>query len=83
MEKEIKIINKNGEEVAKNISYILQIIDSARFMTRSLSNPADNLSDGILKLNKNTDMMIKNAKFSELNISIATVFLNPQTLKMI
>ena len=52
-------------------------------MARSLSNTVNNLSDGILKLNKNTGMMIKNSKFSELNISIATVFLNTPTLKTI
>ena len=30
----------------------------------------------LIKLNINTDTMIKNAKLAELNISIATVFLN-------
>ena len=35
------------------------------------------------KLNVNFDTMIKNVKLAELNISIATVFLNTQTLKMI
>ena len=30
IEKEVTRIDKNGEEIAKNISYILQIIDSAR-----------------------------------------------------
>ena len=34
-------------------------------------------------LNVNTDMIIKNMKHVELNISIATVFLNTQILKMI
>ena len=42
----------------------------ARFMANSLSN-------------LNTDMMIKNVKHVELNTSIATVFLNTWTLKMI
>ena len=36
-----------------------------------------------IKLNLNTDTMIKNVKFVELNINIATGFLNTQTLKMI
>ena len=35
-----------------------------------------------IELNVNTDMMIKNVKLSELNISIVTVFLNIKTLKM-
>ena len=34
--KEVTRIDKNGEEVTKNISYILQFIDSARFMTSLL-----------------------------------------------
>ena len=37
----------------------------------------------VRKLNVTIDMMIKNVKLEELNISIATVFLNTQTLKMI
>ena len=36
-----------------------------------------------MELNINTNMIIKNMKVVELNISIATVFLNMQILKMI
>ena len=36
-----------------------------------------------LELNINSDTMIKNVKHMELNISIATVFLITQTLKII
>ena len=36
-----------------------------------------------IKLNVNTDTMIRNVKLAELNINIATAFLNTQTLKMI
>ena len=35
-----------------------------------------------IKLNVNSDTIIKIMKHAELNISIATVFLNTQTLKM-
>ena len=35
-----------------------------------------------IELNVNSDMMIKNVKHVELNIIIATVFLNTQILKM-
>ena len=35
MEKEVRKIDKNGEKITKNISYILQFIDSARFMASS------------------------------------------------
>ena len=36
-----------------------------------------------IELNVNTNIIRKNVKFVELNISIETVFLNTQTLKMI
>ena len=36
-----------------------------------------------IKLDVNTDAMIKTVKFKELNINITTVLLNTQTLKMI
>ena len=52
--KEVTIINKNGEEIPKNLSYILQFIDNARFMASSLSNLFNNLSEGIHRLNVNT-----------------------------
>ena len=52
-------------------------------MANSLSNLVNNLSEGITELNVNLDTMIKNVKHVELNISIATVFSNIQTLKMI
>ena len=32
IEKEVTRIDKNGEEVTKNISYLLQFIDGARFI---------------------------------------------------
>ena len=37
----------------------------------------------LVKLNVNTDTMIKNVKPAESNINIATVLLNTQTLQMI
>ena len=48
--KEITIVDKNGEEVTKNISYILQFIDSARFIASFLSNLVNNPSEGIHKI---------------------------------
>ena len=36
-----------------------------------------------IKLNVNRNTMMKNVKLAELNVNIATVFLNTQTLKMI
>ena len=49
-EKEVTRIDENGEEITKNISYILQFIDSARFMTSSLSNLVNNLSERIHRI---------------------------------
>ena len=39
------IIDKNGGKITENISYRLQFIDSARFMSSSLSNLVNNLSE--------------------------------------
>ena len=64
----------------KNMPSILQFIDSTRFMASSLLNIVKKVSEGQLNVNQN--MMIKNMKHAELNISIATVFLNAQILKM-
>ena len=50
IEKEVTRIDKNGEKVTKNISYILQFIDSARFMASPLSNLVNNLSERIHKI---------------------------------
>ena len=45
-----------------------------------LTNLVNNLSEGISKTNVNMEMIIKNLKLVELNISIATVFLEKQML---
>ena len=50
VEKEITRIDKNGEEVTKNKSYILQFIDSPRFVPSSLSNLLNNLSERIHRI---------------------------------
>ena len=42
IEKEFTRINKNGEEIIKNTSYILEFIDSARVVVSSLSNLVNN-----------------------------------------
>ena len=47
MEKEVTKIDKDGEEITRNISYKLQFINSARVMAISLSNLVNNLSEGI------------------------------------
>ena len=50
MEKEVTRIDKNGEEVTKNISYFLQCIDSAKCVASTISNLVNNLSEGIYRI---------------------------------
>ena len=50
IETEVTGIDKNGEEITKNESYILQFIDSAGFMTTTLSNLVNNLSEGFHRI---------------------------------
>ena len=64
------------------MSYILQFIDSARFMASSLSNFVYNLSDAVHRIKCKLEHKIKNVKHMELNTSAATVFLNIKALKM-
>ena len=71
------------EKNTGHISYILQFIDSARFMASSLSNLVNNLSEGVHRIKCKYKLGEKKVKLIELNISIATDFLNIQTLKMI
>ena len=52
-------------------------------MASSLSNPINNLAEGIHKINVNMDLVIKNLKLAELNTKTATALMNAQTLKMI
>ena len=43
-------MDRKGEEIAQNMSYISQFIDSAKFMANSLSKLVNNLSKGIHKI---------------------------------
>ena len=84
IEKEVTRVDKNGEEMTKNIFYILQYIDSPRFIASCLlSNLVNNLSEGIHRIKCKYGHDEKKVKHVELNISIATVFLNIKTLKLI
>ena len=47
IEKEVIASDKRRKEIAKNISYRLQFIDSARFMSSSLSYLVYDLAEGI------------------------------------
>ena len=50
MEEQVWRTNKNGEGIAKNISYILKFIDSIKFIASSLSNIVNNLSERIHRI---------------------------------
>ena len=68
IEKAVTRIDKNGEEISKNISYILQFIDSARFMASSLPNLVNNLYKGFHSVKCKLELWL---------------FLHTQILKMI
>ena len=78
--KEVTRIDKNGEEVTKNISYKLQFNHSARVMASSLSNLVNSFFKRIRKIKCKYGY---DDNFGEIDITIATVFLNTQTIKMI
>ena len=82
-EKEVARIDENGEVIIEHIPYILQSIDSARFMEISLSNLVNNFSEGILKIHCNFVHDEEIMKLVKLSKRITTVFLNIETLKMI
>ena len=44
IEKEVTKIDKEGNENIKTIPYKVKLIESARFMASSLSNPVENLT---------------------------------------
>ena len=69
---------KKGEKITKNITYILQFIDSTRFMASSLSSLVNNLSEEIHKIKCKYGIDNENVKLAELNINIVTVYLNTQ-----
>ena len=50
VEKEVTRVDINGDEVTKNISNILQFMDSTRFMASSLSNLVNNFAEEIHKI---------------------------------
>ena len=58
-------------------------MDSANLMASSLSSLVNNLSEGIHKIKCKDEHDELDMKLVELNIKIASAFLNTQTLKMI
>ena len=82
IEKEATRIDKNGEKITKNKFYILQFIDSARFMASSLSSLVDNLSEGIHKIKcKRRQNYDKNCKTCGSKYNYCDYFLEYRNLK--
>ena len=52
IEKEIRKVDKDGNEDVTTISYKIKFIDSAGFMASSLSNLVDNLAEGIKNIKR-------------------------------
>ena len=65
IEKELTRIDKNGEEITKYITYILQFTDSAMFLASSLSILVNNLSDRIHKIKSKHGHEKKNLNFTK------------------
>ena len=66
IDKEVTRIDKNGEESTNNICYILQFIDSARFMASLLSSLVNNIS-AIHRIKCKFGSNNKNVKHVKLN----------------
>ena len=48
--KEVKRIDKNGEQISKTISYIIEFIDSTNVMASLLSKLVDSFAEGVYKI---------------------------------
>ena len=52
IERELRRIDKNGEEITKYISYIIQFIDNARFIASTSSNLVNNFFEFYFKFTR-------------------------------
>ena len=82
-EKENTRIDKNGEEIRKHISSILQFMDSARYMASSIPNFVNNLFKGIHKTKCDYRHDNKKSETCRSKCNIATVSLNTQAFNLI
>ena len=70
---EITTIDKNGEEITKQIPYVLQFINSANLWQAHYQISLIIFLKEFIKLNVNTGTMIKNVKLAKLDINIVMV----------
>ena len=73
--------DKNGEEITKSISYILQFIDSEKFMASSLSTFINNLSEGIHKIKCKYGRDNKKCETCEITCEVCHCFLKYKNFK--
>ena len=78
--KKVTRIDKNEEEITKNLFTYYNLL-----IVQGLWQPVLPIIflKEFIKLNVNTNIIIKNVNLAKLNISIATVILNTRTWKMI
>ena len=69
IEKEVTKNDRNGERITKDMSSRLQFIDNTKSQILSIIFLKE-----FIKLNVNSDMVIKNVKLGELDINIVTIF---------
>ena len=72
---------ENGEKVTKNISYILQFTDSARFLASSLSNLVNKLFEKIIKIKRKYRNDDKKCETSGIKYKYCNCFLEYTNLK--
>ena len=82
IEKEVTRINKNGEKIPKNISYIFQLIDSASFMASSSSNLVNNPSEGIHRIKYKFGHDGKKCETSRIRYKYCNYFLEYTNFKV-
>ena len=83
IEKEVTRIDKNGEEITKKYFTYYDLLIGQNLWQAHYQILSIILVKEFTELNVNADSMIKNVKHVDLNISIASVFLSIQILKMI
>ena len=76
MEKEKTRFDKNGEEITKNISYILQFMIAQDLWQAYYQILSITFLKEFIELNVNMDTVMKNMKHLELRMSKSTFFLN-------
>ena len=74
--KKVTRIDKNGEEITKNISYILQFMIAQDLWQAYNQILSITFLKEFIELNVNIDTVMKNMKHLELRMSKSTFFLN-------